>query len=522
MLTSKKHSKSPPEKPIKKISKVTHFTTTFDPLKDTDDESEGSNETSSNRHIPKVVENYTRCIKILFRTKVGDDLFYLKHVNLLKKFQEYPDLVPTVYNKRHEILKSSALDDLQNFAIYNNHFQINQVTIGKNRDEVLTVIIQEYASPVKLHELKRQGNLMSFLKLNGIRISEHDWMPEIWNTQVVGFIPKYTPSCFSKEYVYQHLQEALKDYPAMPEFRIRNIRITKEILGTRISVQVYAIEVKRTHHNMANSQLLKMADTPEDYVSFRTQIVNNKAFQHAVAMTAQIQNDTRTIIIENVSEEAYFIYESQLQHIGEIIGYYHVSATKSIRLVVQTEEFMSIRRLIQKEISTWNGFLDPSDVRQTGYPSLVPIMADDFSEDSSSQMSKSVDSLLTFDIQEFSIFAKTTVTTTTAPGTKPISDITSESIKAQVDMQNEKITDQAQQISELQATIQRLNEDINEKFEKILSIVQASTTTATIETSASGQMLQQESTPHIPTSETAASVKIPGKPKQTTSGNRRR
>jgi hypothetical protein len=52
MLHSKKHSKSPTEKPVKKLTKITHFISK-DPLKDTDNKSEGKDERTSNIHRPK-------------------------------------------------------------------------------------------------------------------------------------------------------------------------------------------------------------------------------------------------------------------------------------------------------------------------------------------------------------------------------------------------------------------------------------------------------------------------------------
>jgi hypothetical protein len=68
MLLSKKHSKSSTEKPSKKLTEITHFVSK-DPLKDTDDESEGEDERTSNIHHPKTVDNTARSVKITFISK---------------------------------------------------------------------------------------------------------------------------------------------------------------------------------------------------------------------------------------------------------------------------------------------------------------------------------------------------------------------------------------------------------------------------------------------------------------------
>jgi hypothetical protein len=472
MLVSKKHSKSPPEKPLKKLSKVSH-PSNIDPLNDTDDESTNTAVNQSNLMFPKVVENTYKRVKITYRTKVGDTLYYMKHVDLLKKLAEHSTQVQSLYNKRHEVLKPPALEDLNNQDIYFNHFQIFQVVIGKNQDEVLNTIIQEYKSTLSLYELKRQTDLIPYLNQKKIKINEHEWTPEVWNTQVVGFIPKYTPSYFPKEYVHGKTLEFLKSHVSMPEFKIRKVRVSKIVLKQRITVQVYAIEVKREVSFAADKVLLTAAETAEDYVSFRTQYVNEKAFEHAVALTAQIQNDTRAIVINNVSEEAFFILDSQVQQVSEAVGYYHSRMSSSIRIIVQVEDFIPVRKKILTELTQWNELLDPSDIRTTGYPKLATILLDDSSEGSTSQMSLSVSSLLSFDISALSLFSNTVHTETGT--TPPISDITIESFHAQLEEQSKKIQEQDQQIQVLMTTIQMLNDDINTKFDKIMFFMQTST-----------------------------------------------
>jgi hypothetical protein len=299
MLTSKKHAKSPPEKPMKKLTKHSH-PVTVKTLIDSDKESTTTVTNQSNLMVPNAVNNTSRRIKITFRTKVGDEEYYKTHVNLLKKLTDFPTQVQAIYNKRHEVLKTAALADLQNHDFYVNHFQIHQVVIGKKKDEILNVVIQEYKSSLNLYELKRQTDLIPYLKQMDIRINDHEWTPDTWNTQVVGYIPKYAPSYFPKDYVHCKTLEFLQSHPTMPAFKIRNVRISKKILNQRITVQVYAIKVQRETYSVANKVLMSAAETVEDYVSFRMQHVNEKAFENAIAITAQIQNDTRSIVIEQV------------------------------------------------------------------------------------------------------------------------------------------------------------------------------------------------------------------------------
>jgi hypothetical protein len=54
---------------------------------------------------------------------------------------------------------------------------------------------------------------------------------------------------------------------------------------------------------------------------------------------------------------------------------------------------------------------------------------------------------------------------------EPISDVTTKSYKATIEMQNEKIGKQEAQIKFLIPTIQQLNTDRNQKFERMLQLI---------------------------------------------------
>jgi hypothetical protein len=520
MLVSKKHAKSPPEKPIKKISKVSHFTL-IDPLKDTDDESDATEERHSKVHHPKIVENTARTIKIIIRTKVGDDTAFLKHVGFLKKFHEAPHLVKTLYNKRHETLRAPALEDLKNVDIYNNHFDLHQIVYGKRRENLLSIVIQEYTSHYKLTEIKRQMDIIPYLKENNMKIEDHEWKPEDWNTSLIGFIPKYAPSYFPKEYIYQKMLKLGNEIKDTPEFRIKTIRIIQEVLGKRLVIQVYAIEVRRCDNYQANKVFMTVAQSPEEYVSFRMQRVNEKAFKHAVAFSAQIQSDSRMITLENVTEESFFIYDVQLQSLTDVMGFYHDSLRQVIRIVVQLEDYTKVRKVIQQDIGAWNDMLDPSDVRQSGFPSLLTISSDEYSDSANSQFSGSINSLLSLDLTEFTIFQPKS-SSQDSP-TEPVSDVTLESYKVTIEMQNVKIEKQDLQIEFLITTIQQLNIDMNNKFERLLQLYQGkpeNSPPSEVEIRSSAQSV--DSTPSVEKSvKVKPTVKSTTAKKSVTIGNRR-
>jgi hypothetical protein len=52
-------------------------------------------------------------------------------------------------------------------------------------------------------------------------------------------------------------------------------------------------------------------EDPVEFVSFRMRKINIEAYQTAIALVAQHQNDLRTIVINNIPEEAFFVLEGE-------------------------------------------------------------------------------------------------------------------------------------------------------------------------------------------------------------------
>jgi hypothetical protein len=242
----------------------------------------------------------------------------------------------------------------------------------------LNIVIQEYDSMFKLGEIKHQSDMIKFPQDKNIKVTDHEWRLEDWNTSIIGFIPQYAPTYFSKTYVYQKMLELGKKELHIPEFKVQQIRIAEEVLGKRLVLQVYAIEVCRNDFYQANKSFLESTQSPEEYVTLRMQKVNPKAWKSALVLTAQIQNNSHMIVVKNVTEESYVILETQFQSLTDVIGFYHESNKQVIKIIVHTNDFTITRKVIQQSLQKWNDMLDPSNTRLLGSPTIVPISSDDY------------------------------------------------------------------------------------------------------------------------------------------------
>jgi hypothetical protein len=113
------------------------------------------------------------------------------------------------------------------------------------------IVIQDLESNLQLHELKRQLQLIPFLKSNNIQITNHEWDNDTWNTQTIGFLPVYLPKHCTKEYVYDCMIGKLNSADTL-DFRIKHMWLVQEVMAKKIRVPVYAIEICNNEYVKAN------------------------------------------------------------------------------------------------------------------------------------------------------------------------------------------------------------------------------------------------------------------------------
>jgi urease gamma subunit len=242
------------------------------------------------------------------------------------------------------------------------------------------------------------------------------------------------------------------------------------MFDANLCIQVYTIEVQDKEVKAANRLLMDYV-THEEYIAFRMQHVNQKAFNNAIPATAQFHSTLRTIVINQVSEESYFVLENQVGAVNNLLGVYHLIHKESMCLIVKT------RKEVKELMKEWTLFLNPSDTRLTGVPTLLGINRDDYSEDTMTQMSVGIESLLSLDMTEFTIFHPSNPTSKTG-NDRPISEVTLNSTEATIQIQQAEIKRQGQQTADLLHTIQEMKEDINTKIDKMLAMIAQLTRTA--------------------------------------------
>jgi hypothetical protein len=139
-------------------------------------------------------------------------------------------------------------------------------------------------------------------------------------------------------------------------------------------------------------------------------------------MAAQFQEDLHVIALKKVSKESYFFLENEVKQMKLVKGHYHNKKTGVMKPIVHKDHYKLIKHDIKKLLPRWIQHLDPSDTRTSGVPIITNDLSDDSSNDTVSQISIGIDSLLNMDMSSFTIFPSTVFSHTEKAC--PASDVT--------------------------------------------------------------------------------------------------
>ena len=115
--------------------------------------------------------------------------------------------------------------------------------------------------------------------------------------------------------------------------------------------------------------------------------------------------------------------------------------------------------------------MDPSDIRACGEaPTLVNIKEDDYSNDSGSDLSFGIESLLSLDIYELSLFQEKDSGKDNTD--KPVSEITTTTTQDDIIKQQQKIIeDQMNQLQQMAVQIQEDKLSTEKKIDELIKII---------------------------------------------------
>ena len=284
---------------------------------------------------------------------------------------------------------------------------------------------------------------MDFLKQHSIRINKHDWQEEEWDTRIIGFFTKVVPKCMPKEYATKVITSVFQKNKAnvkIPSFRLQNISLRTD----RTSTRGFGLEVK-AEDSRAITAAIKANVTPGSFVPFNLRAANEIAFKKGIENVHYVNNNTWSFIVHYVSEGTFFKLENRIKTEMSIEHIIYDPTNKTMTIITAKKDFDKARDFFKANIEAWSQSLDPEDTRQFGMiPEIAHLARDDLSRNSDSYTTNSINSILSFDIDEIVVkkaSSKATITpTTTATTPSDLSEpVVNESHRSEINKLKEEI-----------------------------------------------------------------------------------
>ena len=329
---------------------------------------------------------------------------HMSHVFLLQTILNTMGDDVKALNQRGQVLKASVFPALTEEAVYNNHFNLH---VAKKRTsdgpkEKIT-IIHRFRGISNIGILKKNTKVMEFLRTNRITISKHEWQEEEWDLKVVGFFTNIYPATMTSEYGTKIISNSLKTpvhKQKLPNFRIKSIPVRIKTKGGTVATSAFGLEVRSSDVKELNT-VIKENLKPGVFVPFQMKQVNEGAYNKAVEYVASRNTNIWTIVLQYMSEGAFFKLEENLKSLPSVEHVIYDPVGKKARVLVPKTSFHSLRETIKEKLKNWATDLDPDDTREFAAPPEVShIPKDDFSSEEGSYFTNSIASIMTFEVDE--------------------------------------------------------------------------------------------------------------------------
>jgi hypothetical protein len=311
--------------------------------------------------------------------------------------------------------------DLTNETFHRNHFNLKYKFTGDRADRLQKiVVIHRIRGITSKRNLKKDRKVMDFLRQHSIQLTNHEWTEDDWDTKVIGFFTQVFPSCMNAEYATKIVNKSLGNSNKrlkVPLFRLQSIPVKGVENQSHYKTRVFGLEVKSQEvKNMM--EVIKSSISPGDFVPFNLRRTNEPAYHKALKYVTSKNENTWKILINYVTEGAFFKIEGALKELLKIQHIIHNPINHTMTVLVPKSQFDPVRAQIKVELQNLSATLDPEDTRLFDTnPEVAYLARDDMSSGRDSYSSRSVSSIMSFEIDEVTILPHPDVNPLPTPAT---------------------------------------------------------------------------------------------------------
>ena len=167
--------------------------------------------------------------------------------------------------------------------------------------------------------------------------------------------------------------------------------------------KVFGLEEKTTEIR-SMIKAVKTVLPPGMFVPFTLRNTNEEAFSKAIKYVASKNKNTWTIKINYVSEGSFFKLEEVIKEALKIEHVIYDTEHYIMRVLVPKAKFDTYRSQLKDDLQKWSLKLDPEDTRLfNSDPEVAYLFKDDKSSSANSYSSRSIESIMSLEIEEIEI-----------------------------------------------------------------------------------------------------------------------
>ncbi len=243
-------------------------------------------------------------------------------------------------------------------SIHAKHFQLHQKTFGRDeRHQSTYFIIHRVLTNVSLTKMRALPEVQSIMKEFQFYITDHQWAENQWDTLRI-------PQFYNRDQALMKFHQLLQSKFAklarkvkLPMFRMAFVSPTvNKAGGNTLSTKAYGIQVQ-AEDAVQMLQVLKslFEDEKTSFVPYSMKAKYPEAYVQAVKFQTLNMNQTRVVVLENISEDMMFYlgpHISAIPGVRDLLADTRVDENGRHTLLVDQAAFKTVRKALNQTLDS--------------------------------------------------------------------------------------------------------------------------------------------------------------------------
>jgi hypothetical protein len=285
------------------------------------------------------------------------------HTHWMQAVQDaYGDELVIINNKNKPVEQVSTIK-WTDPSMHAKQFQLHQKTFGREeRRQSTYFIIHCVLTNVSLTKIRSLPAVQNIMKEFKFYITDHQWAENQWDTARIGWVTTINPQFYNRDQALIKFQMRLQTKLAklakkvkIPMFRMAFVSPTvNKASGNTISTKAYAIEIQAEDAvQMLQVRKSLLDDKKTSFVPYSMKAKYPDAYIQVVKFQTLNMNQTRVVVLENISEDMMFYigpHISAIPGVRDLLADTRVDDNGRHTLLVDQAAFKTVRNVLTQNL----------------------------------------------------------------------------------------------------------------------------------------------------------------------------